>query len=117
MSRSSRQRLYGGKSEPYRKVWQGGKARRLHRVLAEEKLGRKLKVGEVVHHRQGFEDLPENLVVLPSQRHHMLVHQPKSGCVPSRLAHWWRKRPACGWVMRETTTHPCLWVEFSAYLV
>jgi len=74
MSRSSRQRLYGGKSEPYRKVWQGGQARRLHRVLAEEKLGRKLKVGEVVHHRQGFEDLPENLVVLPSQRHHMLVH-------------------------------------------
>jgi hypothetical protein len=74
MSRSSRQRLYGGKSEPYRKVWQGGKARRLHRVLAEEKLGRKLEVGEVVHHCQGFDDRPENLMVLPSQRHHMLVH-------------------------------------------
>lgn len=69
-----RKRLYGGKTEPYQKVWQDGKARRLHRVLAEAMLGRALRPGEIVHHRQGFADLPDNLVVLPSQRHHMLVH-------------------------------------------
>ncbi|MCS6869453.1 hypothetical protein [Thermus sp.] len=69
-----RRRLYGGRTEPYRKVWQGGRARRLHQLLAEALLGRPLRPGEVVHHRQGFADRPDNLMVLPSQRHHMLLH-------------------------------------------
>lgn len=69
-----RRRLYGGKTEPYKKVWKDGKARRLHRLLAEAKLGRPLRPGEVVHHREGALDREDNLEVYPSQRHHMVVH-------------------------------------------
>lgn len=69
-----RKRLYAGKTEPYAKVWRDGKAKRVHQLLAEEKLGRKLEPGEVVHHKKGFEDALENVQVLPSQRHHMVVH-------------------------------------------
>ena len=49
-----------------------GKARTLHRVLAEQLLARPLKDGEIVHHRDGdsTNNDPSNLLVLPSQRYH-----------------------------------------------
>ncbi|MEF2277025.1 HNH endonuclease [Deinococcus sp. YIM 134068] len=47
----------------------------LHRQLAAEILGRPLRPEEVVHHRDGngLNNAPENLEVLPDQRHHVHV--------------------------------------------
>lgn len=49
-----------------------GRRVRQHRLLAAEFLGRPLRPGEVVHHRDGDSgnNSRENLVVLPSQRYH-----------------------------------------------
>ena len=62
------------KRKTYRKVRDPatGKARSLHRVLAEQLLARPLKAGEIVHHRDGdsTNNDPANLLVLPSQRYH-----------------------------------------------
>ena len=46
-----------------------------HRAIAAWRLGRPLRPGEVVHHVDGDKgnNHPENLQVLPSQRHHMLL--------------------------------------------
>ena len=45
-----------------------------HRAVAEQKLGRKLKRGEVIHHVNGdkTDNRPENIEVFASQRAHML---------------------------------------------
>ena len=47
-----------------------------HRVVAEQMLGRHLRVGEVVHHVDGDKrnNLPENLVVFKSQKEHAAYH-------------------------------------------
>jgi hypothetical protein len=60
---------------PYPRVWRDGKAVRVHRLVAVQALGRDLEPGEVVHHRNGDKtDLAaDNIRVLPSQRHHMVL--------------------------------------------
>ncbi len=51
--------------------------RHAHRVIAEEKLGRPLRKGEIVHHedhdKQNYH--PDNLEILPSQSEHMKRHR------------------------------------------
>lgn len=48
-----------------------------HRIVAEQKLGRKLKPGEVVHHvdEDKRNNDPSNLEVLESQAQHAALHQ------------------------------------------
>lgn len=48
----------------------------VHILVAEQKLGRPLKKGEVVHHIDGnkHNNTPENLQVCPSQKAHMEIH-------------------------------------------
>jgi HNH endonuclease len=60
----------------YLKFWHQGKAHRVHRSVLEDKIGRKLKPGEVVHHRNEdkLDNRPENLEALPSQSVHMILH-------------------------------------------
>jgi len=70
--RRSRELRGTGEGKAYRKLlgWHE------HRHLAEEKLGRPLKAGEVVHHLDGnkLNNDPANLVILPSQSEHCKAH-------------------------------------------
>lgn len=71
--------------------WQGGKSKtryyktiRLskkfyvyeHRIVAEKMIGRKLKKGEVIHHKDGngFNNKPENLQIM-TQKEHIQFHK------------------------------------------
>lgn len=47
-----------------------------HRVVAESMLGRKLRKGEIVHHKNGkrYDNRPSNIVILKSQSEHCKVH-------------------------------------------
>lgn len=51
-----------------------------HRIVAEKKLGRKLRKGEIVHHRDHDRRnyRPDNLEVLPSQSAHAKLHFSRS---------------------------------------
>lgn len=62
-----------GEGKAYPKIYR----RHAHRVVAEQKLGRKLKPGEVVHHIDGdiLNYSPENLEVFPSQAEHLNWHR------------------------------------------
>lgn len=50
--------------------------RHTHRVIAEQKLGRQLRNGEVVHHKDGniLNNHPDNLEILASQAVHVSLH-------------------------------------------
>jgi hypothetical protein len=50
-----------------------------HRLVAEQKLGRRLQKGEIVHHINGIktDNSPENLEVEPSRFHHKVEHRKK----------------------------------------
>ena len=54
-------------------------SKHLHRIVAENYLGRPLTSDEVVHHidLNKHNNEPSNLAVLPSQAYHMSVHQGK----------------------------------------
>ena len=56
----------------YRKLY----GRHEHRAIAEEKIGRPLKAGEVVHHiyLNPLNNDPSNLMVFPSQAEHAKYH-------------------------------------------
>lgn len=59
------------------KTVRGG--RHEHRVVAEQKIGRPLKPGEVVHHIDGnkMNNSPENLMVLANTAEHNKLHPEK----------------------------------------
>ena len=63
------------KTNPYPRVWRDGRAVFEHRLVAAEAIGRDLEPGEVVHHINcdKTDNTPENLRVLPSQQHHMVL--------------------------------------------
>ena len=48
-----------------------------HRIMAEEKLGRRLRPGEISHHKDGDKknNRQENLEILASIRHHRFHHR------------------------------------------
>lgn len=65
-------RLNTGEGKSYEKTY----GRHTHRIVAEQKIGRKLRPGEVVHHIDGNKrnNCPENLMVFPSQHEHAEWH-------------------------------------------
>ena len=73
-SRTSSKRTYTD-SNGYSRFKDSGKT--VHRSVAELKLGRKLKSGEVVHHknRNKQDNSYKNLAVLPSQKRHWEIHK------------------------------------------
>lgn len=60
----------------YIQINRNGKRTFLHRKVAEDKLGRKLKPGEVVHHVNGnkTDNSFDNLYVCKNKNHHGRVH-------------------------------------------
>lgn len=63
------------------KTYQKQKGRHVHRQVAEQMLGRKLKPGEVVHHinRDKRDNRPENLMVFACQADHAKWHMEHDG--------------------------------------
>jgi hypothetical protein len=74
-ARSVKARAVGAKPTTYRKLH----CRHEHRVVAEQKLGRALVPGEIVHHIDGnrHNNAPENLEVM-TQSQHARLHSTKN---------------------------------------
>ncbi len=72
-------RLGEGEEKTYIKL----NGRHMHRIVAEMKLGRQLRPGEVVHHIDGDKrnNRPENIEVLSSQSEHAREHIRKGDLV------------------------------------
>jgi hypothetical protein len=68
----SKARLGFGEGKTYEKTF----GRHTHRIVAEQKIGRKLLPKEVVHHIDGNKrnNQPDNLMVFPSQKEHAEWH-------------------------------------------
>lgn len=66
--------------------------RHMHRVVAEKKIGRKLKRGEVVHHIDGNKrnNSPDNLEVT-TQSEHIRIHLPEMTRIHRMIG--WKKGP------------------------
>lgn len=75
-------RLGSGEGKSYKKTY----GRHTHRVVAEQKIGRPLRPGEIVHHKDGNKrnNAAENLEVLDSQSTHVQQHRREN-------PHWGRK--------------------------
>lgn len=65
-----------------------------HRLVMEEKIGRRLRPEEVVHHMNHVRDdnRPENLMLLPDQAAHGREHYPKGNAIADGNSARWRKR-------------------------
>ena len=48
-----------------------------HRLVAERMLGRRLRPGEIPHHKNGWkaDNRPENIDILESRHHHAVAHR------------------------------------------
>ncbi|GKX27862.1 hypothetical protein SH1V18_03420 [Vallitalea longa] len=68
-----------GEGKSYKKYY----GKHEHRVVAEKKIGRKLRDGEVVHHMDGnkLNNSPDNLKVFRSQVEHATWHSIFDNCV------------------------------------
>lgn len=71
-SKIRKSHLGKGEGKSYEKTY----GRHTHRIVAEEKLGRLLKPGEIVHHIDGNKrnNNPDNLMVFTSQAEHLEWH-------------------------------------------
>lgn len=64
-------------SDPYRRAYEPETQTwvREHRLILKRVLGYDPGRRVVVHHRDGYENAHENLVICPSQKYHALLHQ------------------------------------------
>jgi hypothetical protein len=76
---------YSGSRDNYIKL----KGRHMHRVVAEQMLGRELEKGEIVHHIDGdkWNNKPENLQVMTQSEHIKLHLHEKKGVGAEDVAH------------------------------
>ena len=67
-----------------------GNSRRVHILLAEKVLGRRLRAGEQVHHlnEDTTDARPENLVICPDAAYHKLLHRRTDALNACGNANW-----------------------------